>query len=127
MLTSQALDSAAPGIDVVIAAASWGRWSVVRAIAGAGGDFGAVWACPATGAALNLAGLVLVRFHDLCGLALMSVDLRSDFLRTLVEVVRVVGPVALVGEVPPVLAGCLLSEFEEVTGQRLSVVWGDAT
>lgn len=125
MLTRQALDSAAPGIDVVIEAASWGRWQVVRAVAGAGGDIGAVWECPVTGGLVNVLGLVLVRFSDLCGLALMSQELRADFLMTLAEVGDAAGLVARVGDVPPVLAGPLLEDFEEATGQRLRVIWGD--
>lgn len=124
MLTRQALDSAAPGIDVVIEAASWGRWQVVRAVAGAGGDISACWECPTTGGVLNLAGLVLVRFSDLCGLALMNAELRADFLMTLVLVADAAGLVALVGDVPPVLTGPLIEDFEAATGQRLRVIWG---
>lgn len=98
---------------------------MVRAVAGAGGDIGAVWECPVTGGLVNVLGLVLVRFSDLCGLALMNVELRRDFLRTLAEVADAAGLVALVGDVPPVLAGPLLEDFEEATGQRLRVIWGD--
>lgn len=124
MLTRGALDCESPGIDVVREAVSWGRHHVVRAVAGAGGDLGAVWECPLTGGPVNVLGLVLVRFHDLSSLGLMSPDMRADFLMTLAEVVDAVGSTAMVGDVPPALAADLAAEFEGITGQRISLVWG---
>lgn len=124
MLTRGALDCESPGIDVVLEAVSWGRWEVVRTIAGAGGDIGAVWECPLSGDPVNVLGLALVRFHDLCSVGLMSPDMRADFMRTLEVVTNAAGPVAMVGGVPPALAGGLLTDFAEATGQRLQLVWG---
>ena len=55
----------------------------------------------------------------------MSQDLRTAFLCTLAVVMDLVGPVALVSDVPPVLAEPLLVEVESATGQRVQMVWGE--
>ena len=56
----------------------------------------------------------------------MSQDLRTAFLCTLAVVMDLVGPVALVSDVRPVLAEPLLVEIESATGQRVQLGWGEA-
>lgn len=109
------------GLDVVLSAAYWGRWQVLRQLDQAGADLSHRWGCPDTLGEVNLVGFVLSSYHDHTENGLMTMDLHRDFLQTLGAAVEAAGPVAVV-PAPAPLALVLVDKLREVAGVEVVFV-----